>query len=96
MLGLVSFLAPYNRYRYVKACGNPLPRVAQVFIATARKWSVEPAKGNELYELEGSESAIKGSRKIHHSEEFRLLLLFLYTTLHLSSFSVQESFKISS
>ncbi|KAK9129589.1 hypothetical protein Sjap_010076 [Stephania japonica] len=31
------------------------------------------ADGDELYELEGSESAIKGSRKIYHSDNFRVL-----------------------
>lgn len=57
-------------YRYIKPCGNPLPRVAQVFVASARKWDVVPANSDELYEVEGPESAIKGSRKILHSDEF--------------------------
>ncbi|KAF2536740.1 hypothetical protein F2Q68_00022340, partial [Brassica cretica] len=35
IIALVAFLGPTKRYRYVKPCGNPLPRVAQVFVATA-------------------------------------------------------------
>ncbi|KAE9462285.1 hypothetical protein C3L33_05801, partial [Rhododendron williamsianum] len=70
VIALVSFLLGSPGYRYIKPCGNPLPRVAQVFVAAARKWYVVPADECELYEVEGSESAIKGSRKIHHSSEF--------------------------
>ncbi|KAL1189203.1 Protein NRT1/ PTR FAMILY 7.1 [Cardamine amara subsp. amara] len=74
IIALAAFLAPTRRYRYVKPCGNPLPRVAQVFVATARKWSVErPRNPQELYEVEGPESAIKGSRKIFHSTKFGFL-----------------------
>lgn len=74
IVALLAFLAPTRRYRYVKPCGNPLPRVAQVFVATARKWSVvRPGNPEELYEVEGPESAIKGSRKIFHSSKFLFL-----------------------
>lgn len=73
VIALVSFLLGSPGYRYIKPCGNPLPRVAQVFVAAARKWYVVPADECELYEVEGSESAIKGSRKIHHSSEFECL-----------------------
>ncbi|KAJ7009335.1 protein NRT1/ PTR FAMILY 7.1-like [Populus alba x Populus x berolinensis] len=73
VIALVSFLFGAPGYKYVKPCGNPLPRVAQVFVAAARKWDVIPVKADELYELEGPESAIKGSRKIFHSEEFEFL-----------------------
>lgn len=70
IVALLLFLVGAKKYRYVKPCGNPLPRIAQVFVATARKWDVVPAKEGDLYELEGSESAIKGTRKILHSNEF--------------------------
>ncbi|GFZ18215.1 major facilitator superfamily protein [Actinidia rufa] len=73
VIALVSFLFGSPGYRYIKPCGNPLPRVAQVFVAAARKWYVVPAEENELYEVEGSESAIKGARKILHSNEFECL-----------------------
>ncbi|GAV86020.1 PTR2 domain-containing protein [Cephalotus follicularis] len=73
VLALAFFLLGTRGYRYVKPCGNPLPRVAQVFIAAARKWDVIPANVENLYEVEGVESAIKGSRKILHSDEFEFL-----------------------
>ncbi|KAH7837270.1 hypothetical protein Vadar_011803 [Vaccinium darrowii] len=67
IIGLVSFLLGSPGYRYVRPYGNPLPRVAQVFVEAARKRYVVLVDENELYEVEGSESAIKGSRKILHS-----------------------------
>ncbi|KAK9688770.1 hypothetical protein RND81_09G009700 [Saponaria officinalis] len=73
LLGLVLYLIGSPRYRYIKPHGNPLPRVAQVFVAAYRKWNVDAASGGELYETEGSESAIKGSRKIVHTPNFRFL-----------------------
>ncbi|CAL5352485.1 unnamed protein product [Camellia sinensis] len=73
VVALLSFLLGSRGYRYVKPCGNPLPRVTQVFVAATRKWNVVPADKNELYELQGSKSAIKGSRKILHSDEFGCL-----------------------
>ncbi|KAL6275238.1 hypothetical protein ACE6H2_018839 [Prunus campanulata] len=73
IVGLVSYLLAAPRYRYIKPSGNPLPRVAQVFVAAFRKWKVVPASPENLYEVEGSESAIKGSRKILHSKEIMFL-----------------------
>ncbi|KAJ4827160.1 hypothetical protein Tsubulata_025814 [Turnera subulata] len=73
IVALVSFIAGSRWYRFVKPCGNPLPRVAQVFVASVRKWEIIPAKADELYEVEGPNSAIKGSRKIHHSDKFEFL-----------------------
>ncbi|KAG4926190.1 hypothetical protein JHK87_051730 [Glycine soja] len=73
VIALVSYLAGYRKYRYVKGYGNPVIRVVQVFVATVRKWKVGPAKELQLYEVDGPESAIKGSRKIHHSNDFRFM-----------------------
>ncbi|XP_022866294.1 protein NRT1/ PTR FAMILY 7.1-like [Olea europaea var. sylvestris] len=73
VIALLSFLLGSGGYRYLKSYGNPLPRVAQVFVAAMRKWNLKCANGEELYEVEGSESAIKGSRKILHSNEFQCL-----------------------
>ncbi|KAK2969541.1 hypothetical protein RJ640_023799 [Escallonia rubra] len=70
---LILFLMGSPGYRYVKPCGNPLPRVAQVFVASVRKRKETLAEGDDLYEVDGSESAIKGSRKILHSDEFECL-----------------------
>ncbi|XP_040965484.1 protein NRT1/ PTR FAMILY 7.1 isoform X1 [Gossypium hirsutum] len=73
IIALLLYLSGTSRYRYVKASGNPLPRVAQVFVAAYRKWGVTPATVDALYEVEGTESAIKGSRKILHSNDFKFL-----------------------
>ncbi|PWA78272.1 proton-dependent oligopeptide transporter family [Artemisia annua] len=73
VVALLSFLCGSFHYRYVKPSGNPLPRVAQVFVAACRKYKVRDYDEKQLYEVEGVESAIKGSRKILHSEEFKCL-----------------------
>ncbi|KAM3397792.1 protein NRT1/ PTR FAMILY 7.1 [Capsicum galapagoense] len=73
LLGLFVFLVGTPGYRYVKSFGNPLPRVAQVFVAAFRKWGVPNVDEGELYELNGSESSIKGTRKILHSNDFKKL-----------------------
>ncbi|CAL0300432.1 unnamed protein product [Lupinus luteus] len=73
VIAFLTFLAGTSRYRHVKPCGNPVMRVAQVFTAAARKWGVTPANFEELFEVDGSESAIKGSRKIMHSEDFKFM-----------------------
>lgn len=70
VIAFLAFLLGTPRYRYVKPCGNPVVRVAQVFSAVVRKWKVAPAKAEELFEVEGSQSAIKGSRKIRHTDDF--------------------------
>ena len=71
IIALLSFFSGSFHYRYVKASGNPLPRVAQVFVAACRKRGVRVDDVKQLYEVEGTESAIKGSRKILHSEQFK-------------------------
>ncbi|KAK9122660.1 hypothetical protein Sjap_012262 [Stephania japonica] len=74
VVALVLFWLGTPRYRHLKPCGNPLRRVAQVVVAAIRKWRVKvPDDGEKLFELEGLESAIIGSRKIIHSYEFRFL-----------------------
>ncbi|XP_012449048.1 protein NRT1/ PTR FAMILY 7.1 [Gossypium raimondii] len=73
IIALLLYLLGTSRYKYIKPCGNPLTRVAQVFVAAYRKWNVAPATADALYEVEGPESAIKGSRKIPHSDDFKFL-----------------------
>lgn len=73
-LALIIFLVGTPYYRHFRPGGNPIPRVAQVFVAAFRKWNVRaPSDGDKLYELQNKASAISGSRKIWHSEEFRFL-----------------------
>ncbi|GFP94404.1 protein nrt1/ ptr family 7.1 [Phtheirospermum japonicum] len=73
ILALLGYLLGSPKYRYVKACGNPIPRVMQVFVAASRKWKTKRKEGEALYEVEGTQSAIKGSRKILHTDEFGCL-----------------------
>ncbi|KAL9297556.1 hypothetical protein ACSQ67_023452 [Phaseolus vulgaris] len=73
IIALASYLAGYKKYRYVKAYGNPVIRISQVFVAAFRKSKVQLSSEDQLYEVEGSESAIKGSRKIMHSNDFRFM-----------------------
>lgn len=71
-LAISLFLMGTPRYRHFSPCGNPLSRVAQVIVATAKKWDVQvPTDEQEPYELEGSESKISGSKKIPHTDVFR-------------------------
>ncbi|PIN18971.1 H+/oligopeptide symporter [Handroanthus impetiginosus] len=69
-VALAGYLLGTSGYRRLKPCGNPIPRVMQVFVAAAKKWKLTLKEGEGLYEVEGKESAIKGSRKILHTDEF--------------------------
>ncbi|XWS54107.1 hypothetical protein CRYUN_Cryun10bG0060000 [Craigia yunnanensis] len=62
-------------YRHRLPGGSPLTRVAQVLVAAFKKRNV-PFTRSELvglYELPGRHSAIKGSGKIPHTDDFRCL-----------------------
>ncbi|KAL8038093.1 hypothetical protein ABFX02_11G081400 [Erythranthe guttata] len=62
-------------YRHRLPGGSPLTRVAQVLVAAFRKRnaSFESSEIVGLYELQGKRSAIQGSAKISHTEDFRCL-----------------------
>ncbi|XP_061994178.1 protein NRT1/ PTR FAMILY 6.1 [Rosa rugosa] len=62
-------------YRHRLPGGSPLTRVAQVLVAAyrKRKASFSSSELIGLYEVPGKHSAIKGSRKINHTNEFRCL-----------------------
>ncbi|KAE8677203.1 Protein NRT1/ PTR FAMILY 7.3 [Hibiscus syriacus] len=49
IIALLFYRSGTPRYRYMKASGNPLPRVAQVFVAAYRKWGVTPANAGALF-----------------------------------------------
>ncbi|CAK8540541.1 unnamed protein product [Lathyrus sativus] len=62
-------------YRHRLPGGSPLTRVAQVLVAAYRKRN-ESFGSSEvigLYEVPGRKSAIKGSQKIAHTDDFRFL-----------------------
>ncbi|KAH8964754.1 hypothetical protein BDL97_04G082800 [Sphagnum fallax] len=75
VMGTVFFLAGTRYYRHHPPGGNPLARIGQVIVASARKWHLQiPSDSDLLYEVSlDMESTIRGSRKIQHTDEFRFL-----------------------
>ncbi|XP_071931514.1 protein NRT1/ PTR FAMILY 7.3 isoform X1 [Coffea arabica] len=74
LLGLLLFLVGTPRYRHFMAQGNPLSRICQVVVASAKKWKVKiPDDSDELYEVEGKKEADNADRKLLHTEGFRFL-----------------------
>uniref|UniRef100_A0A0E0NK49 Uncharacterized protein n=1 Tax=Oryza rufipogon TaxID=4529 RepID=A0A0E0NK49_ORYRU len=71
-MALVLFLLGTPNYRHFKPTGNPLTRIAQVFVAAFRKWRAEVPRSELLHEVDGDESQIAGIRKILHSDQIRL------------------------
>ncbi|KAK4835030.1 hypothetical protein QYF36_004233 [Acer negundo] len=62
-------------YRHRLPGGSPLTRVAKVLVAAFRKRNVSFSSSEYigLYEVPGKRSAIKGSGKIAHTDDFRYL-----------------------
>lgn len=69
------FFAGTPLYRHRLPGGSPLTRVAQVLVAAFKKRNVLFTRSEliGLYELPGRQSAIKGSGKIPHTDDFRCL-----------------------
>jgi peptide/histidine transporter 3/4 len=77
-IAVASFFSGTRLFRYQKPGGSPLTRICQVLLASFRKKKVEvPADKALLYETADAESNIKGSRKLDHTEEFRLVSLLI-------------------
>ncbi|XP_006647794.1 protein NRT1/ PTR FAMILY 7.3-like isoform X1 [Oryza brachyantha] len=72
-MALVLFLLGTPSYRHFKPTGNPLTRIAQVFVAAFRKWRTDVPRSELLHEVDGDESRIAGIRKILHSDQIRFL-----------------------
>ncbi|KAM0884711.1 hypothetical protein ACQ4PT_030807 [Festuca glaucescens] len=73
-LAIASFFSASNIYRFQKPGGSPLTRVCQVVVAAFCKWHVEvPHDASLLYEVDGQNSAIEGSRKLEHTSELEFL-----------------------
>lgn len=73
-LAIASFFVASNMYRLQKPGGSPLTRVCQVVVAAFRKWHVKVPHGTSLlYEVDGQNSAIEGSRKLEHTRELEFL-----------------------
>lgn len=98
---LIFFLGtPFYRHRIPS--GSPLTRLVQVIVAALRKRRViMPTNKDELYEVHDKESAIPGSRKLHHTDTlryaacihavFRLFSLFFSLSSCLIRFSLKNS-----
>ncbi|XP_037425684.1 protein NRT1/ PTR FAMILY 8.3-like isoform X1 [Triticum dicoccoides] len=73
-LAIASFFSASDVYRFQKPGGSPLTRVCQVVVSAFRKWHVElPRDTALLYEVDGQNSAIEGSRKLEHTTELEFL-----------------------
>lgn len=72
----VVFFVGTPLYRHRLPGGSPLTRVAQVLVAAFRKRNVSFSSSEfiGLYEVPGRNSAIKGSGKIEHTDNFRYCL----------------------
>ncbi|KAM3739951.1 hypothetical protein ACB098_08G062200 [Castanea mollissima] len=72
-IAVVSFFSGTWLYRNQKPGGSALTRMCQVVVASIRKYRVEvPAdKSVVLYETADAESAIRGSRKLEHTKDFK-------------------------
>ncbi|KAM0926077.1 hypothetical protein ACQ4PT_003903 [Festuca glaucescens] len=77
VLAVALFSAGTGSYRrHQPPAGSPLTRIAQVVVAAVRKCDVEaPDDAVLLYECDGDDgmSAIKGSRRLAHTDQFRFL-----------------------
>jgi len=71
-IAVVSFFSGTRLYRNQKPGGSALTRICQVISASTRKYHVQvPSDNSLLYETNDGESAIKGSRKLDHTNELR-------------------------
>ena len=71
-IAVVIFFLGSPLYRHQKPGGSALTRIAQVLVASFRKYREEvPADKSLLYEVADKESAIEGSRKLEHTEELK-------------------------
>ncbi|XP_008785424.1 protein NRT1/ PTR FAMILY 8.1 [Phoenix dactylifera] len=73
-IAVVSFFLGTALYRHQKPGGSPLTRIAQVVVASFRKYGVNlPHDKSSLYEISEKESVIQGSRKLEHTDQFKFL-----------------------
>ncbi|KAK4412418.1 protein NRT1/ PTR FAMILY 8.1 [Sesamum alatum] len=71
-IAVAFFFSGTRLYRYQKPGGSPLTRLCQVVVASLRKYRVAvPSDKSLLYETTDAESAIVGSRKLDHTNQFR-------------------------
>ncbi|KAK3409854.1 hypothetical protein EUGRSUZ_J01932 [Eucalyptus grandis] len=69
-IAVATFFSGTRLYRNQNPGGSPLTRLCQVVVASFRKYRVEvPADKSLLYETADAKSAIKGSRKLDHTQD---------------------------
>ncbi|KAI7756917.1 hypothetical protein M8C21_016911 [Ambrosia artemisiifolia] len=73
-VAIISFFLGTPLYRFQKPGGSPITRMCQVLVASFRKWNLPlPIDASLLYETPDKLSAIKGSRKLVHTDELKFL-----------------------
>lgn len=73
-IAIASFFSGTPLYRFQKPGGSPLTRMCQVLVASFHKRNMQvPTDSNLLYETQDKNSAIEGSRKLEHTDEFKCL-----------------------
>ncbi|KAM5560354.1 protein NRT1/ PTR FAMILY 8.1-like [Rosa sericea] len=73
-LAVVSFFSGTRLYRNLRPGGSPLTRICQVVVASFRKYKEQvPRDKSLLFETADEESAVKGSRKLDHTEQLSFL-----------------------
>ncbi|KAL0418621.1 UNVERIFIED_CONTAM: protein NRT1/ PTR FAMILY 5.2 [Sesamum radiatum] len=73
-VSIVVFIVGTQFYRHKPPSGSPLARMAQVLVATVRKWGVVvPAEPKELYELSLEEYSNSRQFRLDHSSSLSLL-----------------------
>lgn len=71
-IAVVFFFTGSRLYRLQKPGGSPLTRIAQVIVASFRKFNVEvPEDKSLLYETADDKCHIEGSRKLEHTNMLR-------------------------
>ncbi|GLT96358.1 hypothetical protein SLE2022_139840 [Rubroshorea leprosula] len=73
-IAIASFFSGTMLYRFQRPGGSPITRMCQVLVASFHKRNLEvPTNSTLLYETHDKHSAIEGSRKLEHTEEFKCL-----------------------
>ncbi|KAL5554161.1 hypothetical protein UlMin_041562 [Ulmus minor] len=73
-ISIASLFLGTPLYRFQKAGGSPLSRICQVLVASFYKRKLDVPKDSIiLFETRDKSSAIRGSRKLEHSNELRCL-----------------------
>lgn len=75
---VIVLIAGVRYYRYQMPMGSPFTRFLQVMVSSVRNHLRGVPTGSEarLYEVETTQSDILGARKLHHTQQYRLVIMF--------------------